>query len=299
MSQRTWSGGDPTDPNKWGTAANWLEGAVPIDNDDVTIAAEAESILDDLNQATLKLDSFHVEEGFKGDIGVLGTPLRFKLAVDDLVYAGSGVAWIDVVPDTGDLSPRILRCGQGRTGVFGLTLIGTAFKKITLSGPGTLGVGVNPGDTSTRLDTLDVSGAGSVELGPSVAKITAGSTDVTVSHASASVTADCDVNEVEAVAGTFRQRTGIWTLANVHEATAYASGSGTYVMTNVDAQGKVFNNENNTARTFTDIEIENGGTWHDPAGTGVYTNSIEFPFGLDRCILDFGRDRKAKIEDIP
>lgn len=300
MAQKTWNGGDSTNPNSWTDPDNWLEGVIPGSGDTVTIAAEGASILENVSQPALALNAFRVEEGFKGDIGTPGAPLKFKLAVDEFVYAGTGVAYIDVVPDgISDLSPLILRCGQGRTGVHGLSLAGDKYKKITFSGPGFLGVGMNPGDTQSRLDTLDVSGPGTVELGASIAKITSGSTDVTLSHPSASITVDCNVATLEAVAGTHRQRKGNWNTANVHEATAYASGSGSYTATNVDTEGAVFNDENNTARTFTDITIENGGTWQDPAATGTYTNPIQFPTGMDRCTLDFGRNRRLDVDDIP
>ena len=67
----------------------------------------------------------------------------------------------------------------------------------------------------------------------------------------------------------------------------------------MDAAGKVLNNENNTVRTFTDVEMENGATWLDPAGTGAYTNPIEFPTGMASCALDFGRERRLDVDDIP
>ncbi len=300
MPHKIWNGGDSTNPNSFTEPDNWAPTGVPVNNDVVTIAPEAESLLDNVNQASLKLSGFHVAEGFKGDIGSPGNPLKFKLNADDFSYAGTGIAYLDLTVDTiADISPVIDACGVGRTGIPGLSLTGDKFKTLTFQGTGSVGIGLVPGDTSSRLDTLDVSGGGTVEVGASIQKMSAGATDVTVSHPSASVTVDCDTGTVEAVSGAFRQRRGEWSTANIHAASAYASGSGTYATTNVDAAGKVYNNENNTVRTFTDIEMENGGSWLDPAGTGAYTNPIEFPTGMDRCTLDFGRERRLDVDDIP
>jgi hypothetical protein len=300
---RTWTGGDATNPNKWDVPANWFPSDnFPQNNDEVTIGAGGEAILDGLDQWAKEFDLFHGEEGFTATIGLPGSPLRFKMNVDDVLYAGSGTAFIEVEADQvtiNDISPVIAACGRGQTGVPGLELRGTTFKKLSFTGAGSLGVGTSPGDTASRMDEAIVTSAGTLQVGPDIQKIAAGAPDVVVAHANATVIVDCDVGEVDAQRGVYRQRNGKWTTATVYKATAYAAGTGTHGNTYVDAGGKVHVDANDNARTFTDVEIQNGGVWQDPAGTGSYTNPIEFPTGMDGCSLDFGRKKKLEVRDIP
>ncbi len=301
MGTNIWLGEDPTDPNDWSKPANWSAG-VPTDGDVVYVPMGTPSILVTLDQTGTKLDGFRVELGYTSDIGSPKGPLKIKLKVDDFQYEGTGTAFIDVsvdAPGLPDFSPVIGRCGKGATGTHGLVLSGQKIKTLQFNGTGKLGVGTTPGDTLTRVETVEVSGAGSLDIGPGV-QASAGDPDLTVSNVAATVNADCDMYEVDVFSGVYRQRAGFWHTARAHAGTIYASGdSGSANLnTEIDAEGALYNNENNTGRSFTNVTITDGGTWMDPAGTGTYTN-VDFPTGMGRCTLDFGRDKRLTVADIP
>ena len=298
MASKMWIGGDTTDPNKWSVAVNWEPSGIPANSDVVTIPAGSPAILDGLDQSGVQLDGFIVEEGFTSAIGTEITQLKIKLKVDDFLFAGTGTSTIEVsVAVISDVSPRVTQCGLGSVGVPGLELSGNAFDAIAFAGSGSLGVGTRPGDNVTRVEDISVSGNGSVVVGPGV-EAAAGDPNITVSGAGATVTVDCDVNDVHALRGTYRQRDGKWLTAYIHEATAFSPGDGIYGTTEVDTNGKLYNNENNNVRTFTTVTITDGGTWMDPAGTGGYSNPVQFPTGMGRCTIDFGRKKKLTVANI-
>lgn len=120
MATRTWVGGTS---GNWGTAANWLEAAVPVSNDDVVIDTGVVNIDDGLDQSAVDLDSLIIGPNYTGIVGVSGTnPL--KIGCDKMVinggaahhYISSGAAkTIDVL--------RIVSIGP--TGVGEMTIDGT------------------------------------------------------------------------------------------------------------------------------------------------------------------------------
>ncbi len=298
-----WLGGDPTNPEDFGTAANWRRGVssgVPQNSDRVIVLPGSRSITDGLDQSTLKLTGFVVQEGYGGTIGTPVDDLDFQMDGDDFYYAGSGVARVKVTvlnpPD--QLNPIIPSCGDGTPGVPGLRLTCDKIKTMAILGRGTVAIGTAEGDTTTRMDTLQVSGPATVEVGGGVKNIAGNRPNVTVSHTGAEVSCDCDVETADALYGIYRQRDGLWKKANVHAATAYASGTGQYDDTNVDCGGTVINSENDRSRTFLNVEIQRSGAWLDPVGTGAYTNPVEFPTGMDECTLDFGRKKKLTVASI-
>ncbi len=302
MTHRIWVGGDATDPNKYDKAANWQPNDdYPKTNDEVTIGPGSISILEGLNQSTQEYMGFHVAAGYTGDIEPPGDALSFKLKTDDLTFAGSGTAFLTVEPDGVSITkvnPVVSQCGRGQTGIPGLTLTGTSYETLAFDGSGSLGIGTAPEDTTSRMDKAVVSGGGTLQVGADIQKMAGGGPDITVAHASATVVADCDVGAAEVQKGIYRQREGKWTAGTVSQGTVYASGSGAHTTTKVDAGGTVHVDANPGARTFTDVEIQNGGIWADPAGTGSYTNHVEFPTGMDSCTLDFGRKKKLLVANM-
>ncbi len=75
-------------PNCWDVASNWLEGKVPIDDDDVLIPARTSDILYGLNQTGILLDTL-VVDGFSGRIGWSFAPLYIG-ASDEIHVDGQG-----------------------------------------------------------------------------------------------------------------------------------------------------------------------------------------------------------------
>ncbi|MDP7111511.1 MAG: hypothetical protein QGH45_06090 [Myxococcota bacterium] len=298
-----WLGGDSTDPEKWDVDANWLRDSAnqkPASGDDLISPAGSPSISDGLAQGGLQLASFVVEEGYAGNIGKETENFVFKMEDDDFRFAGSGLARLEItVVTVGSISPVIARAGRGSAGVPGLQLNCDLLNKVHVEGPGSVYLGVGLGGSSTKRDNLHVTGGARVVVGPDVTDIaTTGRPNATVTHRAADVTLECDAQNVEALAGVYRQREGYWVKANVHESTVYTSGSGTHTDTYVDCGGTVINSENNRDRTFTNVEIQRSGSWLDPAGTGTYTTAVEFPTGMDNCSLDFGRKKKLTVANI-
>ncbi len=57
-------------PNDWSTAANWSDGIVPVDTDDVIIQDNAINIVWGLDQNTIDLDSLNIKQTYTGRIGL-------------------------------------------------------------------------------------------------------------------------------------------------------------------------------------------------------------------------------------
>jgi len=67
MAVRTWKGeGDSALPNDWNTPANWLEGFVPVNGDDVYFSDNAVSVLTGLDQSAVMLASLNFRQSFTG-----------------------------------------------------------------------------------------------------------------------------------------------------------------------------------------------------------------------------------------
>lgn len=84
MAVREWLGtaadGDYTN------TSNWKGGVVPIAGDDVYFKEGAENVDTNLNQSAILLDSFHVEQGYTGLLGLQETFLQIK---SPLLYIGA------------------------------------------------------------------------------------------------------------------------------------------------------------------------------------------------------------------
>lgn len=89
----------------WADVANWSLAAIPVDDDDVVIPDTTQTSLTtnldrtgDSAGAGLDLDSIFIHEGYSGNIGSLGNPLRCTVLHDDvgepsILHRGSGQLW--------------------------------------------------------------------------------------------------------------------------------------------------------------------------------------------------------------
>jgi len=301
MAIRIWIGGDGAGPNDYGVAANWTGNQVPGIGDDVIIPANTPGIYAGLNQFAAHLHSFRVDPGYTESIGSAGNPLQLTMKIDACQFAGTGTAYLELAVNTiAKVSPVIAQCGLGSAGVYGLQIKSAVIDTLLFAGTGKLGLGTDPGDTTSKADVVDMSGGGTLDIG-AVIQASAGDPDLTISHPSAVVNADCDMNEVNVYKGTYRQRTGVWSDLKAHEGKVFASsdpGVTAFATTELDAKAALYNNENNAPRTFTDIVMADGATWMDPSATGSYTN-IDFPHGMASCTLDFGPGRRVDVNNIP
>lgn len=120
--------------------------SIPVAGDDVRIPAGTASISSGLNQSTIAIGDFIVEEGYENDIGTTTEylrvdPDRFEFS------ATSGTAYIDV-GTAANLDCQVYSTGTPDTGERGLYLLGSSIDVFNVV-RGYVGVAVRHGETST------------------------------------------------------------------------------------------------------------------------------------------------------
>ena len=152
-------------PNDWGCASGWVEGKVPIDNDDVTVTGKRD-IKYGLNQSGITLDTLRFVN-YSGRVGTRGTPLIIE-PEEDVIVDVSGQVNLRVANTV--TVPRILCIRAGGQGYeYGLSVTqdstaGTITSLQVLDGTVFLGLDRETGPTVT---TLQVQG-GIVKVFPSL-----------------------------------------------------------------------------------------------------------------------------------
>ena len=98
MATRTWQGGTGGSTTDYSVAGNWVEGAVPIAGDAVTIRPNPDgtvyNITAGLNQAGVAVTSFVIDASYDGDIGASGGYLLLNVTTD-VAINGNGDMFID------------------------------------------------------------------------------------------------------------------------------------------------------------------------------------------------------------
>lgn len=91
MANRSWIGGDVTNPGKWDVPANWEEGVVPVNGDDAFIEYGDQDIDEGLDQSAVTLASLTISQSYTGLIGFQGTFLQISATVCEIgEHKGSG-----------------------------------------------------------------------------------------------------------------------------------------------------------------------------------------------------------------
>ena len=154
MATKTWLDVD----GDWSNVANW-GGSLPVDDDDVVIAAGSKSITAGLNQSGINLHSLSITSGYTGNIGAPGaslqinvdgtTPTSFMVSMGGQFIYWSGTTEVDLT--------------IGSTGSGGFYMTGGSFasKKIVGGASGFISVssGVTMGDIYSAGAGFDVSSA--------------------------------------------------------------------------------------------------------------------------------------------
>ena len=238
-------------PNDYGCAGNWLEGAIPVANDDVLLTG-AYSILYGLRQSGVELDDFKVSDGFTGQIGSPGAFLQIDMADSDVFeFAGQGQAWISV--GSAAISPRILQTASVSNGESGLHLKGTALATVNILGGN---VRIMNGSTVTADILVGESGTCLVEDGVTLTGCDISSSGVVTSK-SAFAVGNC-------TGGVFTtEGSGTVTTLNVRSGVCYPNSSGTITNLNVDG-GTCDMTKSNVARTVTNPSLDSGVLLYDP-----------------------------------
>jgi len=138
-----------------------------------------------------------------------------------------------------------------------------------------VGIGAENG-VATIVDTVNVTG-GEVTIGSGCTAQGGGAVNLTISGGT--VTTHCALGTVTQTGGTWRHMEGAVATVNVEGGTCYYRSNGTATTVNISDNGTVNASEDNTGRTFTNIDMWAGASLVDPRGTITATNGID----LNKC----------------
>ena len=150
-----------TGPNDWTNPANWLEGAIPVDNDEVHIPSGSSSILYNLDGLTnIDCNEFHVHPGYTGNIG--GTAGQYLHVMMDAskapMFAGTGTAYIYFRGEAGSsntVNLSVYNTATPSEGNHGLYLMGEQYENIYVY-RGYVGCGIVPQNGNFEAATIHV-----------------------------------------------------------------------------------------------------------------------------------------------
>lgn len=258
----TWTGTGNTTvnqgPSDWNTIANWVENAVPVGGDNVTLTGNSD-ILYGL-QTGLTLGAFSALGTFSGKAG--GPGLYLKFIATSFYWAGSGVAYIDL--STSAISPRIVTTNSQSAPNYGLYLLGSALTTV-IQEAGSVGFAAVDGRTATAA-TYQLQGTqGRCRIGGGVTL-----TNFNMDGGTAELA--CAAAAVTAEGGTLTTvGTGAITTLNNNGATCYPNSAGT--ITNLNCNGGTTDmTQTQVARTVTTPKVGRGATLkYDPANVTMTT----------------------------
>lgn len=234
-------------PYDYGTAANWLEGAIPAANDDVLIQG-AVNITYGLIQSSVELDDFKIDS-YTGQIGSSGSPLVIDMAdADTIEISASGQVWLSL--GNAGCSPRIVRTANAPAGQFGLYLTGTALATLTVESGS-----VKLMNTS-NVTVLNVRTGATVyaEVGATI----------TTAHNSGTLTMQTNATTINQLAGVVTTQGSMTaTTINVEGGLADLRSTGTVGTLNADG-GVVDLTKNSQSKTVTTANVRGGELRYDP-----------------------------------
>lgn len=252
--------------NDYNTVANWSLGAVPITGDDVLIAPDptnpaipgGSAILYGLDQvgSGKSIASFKVAAGYSAQIGGTdGAALRLTVATSGAVeFAGSGRSWVDF--GGSQVSPLVRNSAGHSAALYGVSIAGTNMPLAVAIG-GDVGIGVEPGDTTTEVDAVRQSG-GAVVIGSGVSARDDSAIDLVVkSGGTMEILAATD--KITQTAGTLTTRgTAAHALIESFGGVVYPESTGTVASIDIDTGGHVDLTTSPTPRTVTAMTVGDG-----------------------------------------
>jgi len=297
MAVITWRGGDSGGTGDYSTAANWVDGAVPAANDAVVIPAQASyPINDGLDASSVAITSFEVEGGFAYDIGTATEFLQISLTgtgPNYMTYAGTGSrARIDIGAST--IAPEVRGSGSPAIGQHAFEIKGTDMTGIDIL-KGVVGIGVEPDDTTTEVDYVNVSyltssGRSSdcdVTIGKDVQANTPGPI-LNIRQTGGVIRNYADTSQVDCRDAEYRQLDGDYNEGNFSGAsTLVLMSTQTYTTTNLFGSTRAVV-QGLGSYTFTDISLYAGTSWTDELLQGTYANPIKCPDGIHQTSVNFG-----------
>ena len=154
MATKSWIGTDSGNEGDYSVAANWSPSGVPVASDDVIFpAGVSQSVTDGLDQSSVALGNFIVEDGYSGTLGTSAAYLQID--ADSIRFDGSGVSYIDTGSAAVDWD--ITGTATATSGSQGLYIKGTGIDDLSIKS-GTVGVAVLPGESATVTDARVLGG---------------------------------------------------------------------------------------------------------------------------------------------
>ncbi len=296
-------------PNHYGVAANWSTGAIPVADDDVVLENCSVSILWDLDQSSVNLNTFKKDKSFTGRIGHITKPLRLefnstgsKLVELDYHYGGG-------TPTGSDRCNLHLGNQAITVNVYGSAansadiqfeptrlVVNNASAIINITG-GTVGIGTSSEGEEGQFSTLNQSGsstvvnigsgitAGTINKSAGAMTLTAGAT--TINHGAGTLTkyGSGNITTLNNNGGTVTVGgTGtVGTIETAEGATTYLETTGTITVNNI--AGTVDMTRSNAARTVTTTTIKSkSAVFKYDAGVITHTNALAYSITGPRTI---------------
>lgn len=238
---------------------------IPQTAENVRIPASAGSITAGLDQSTVAIAGFYVEDGYDGAIGsdTLG---YLRIDPDVFEFNSIGLARIDV--GSAAITATIHRTGTANNGEFGLYLRGSAISLVDARG-GSIGIAALPGETSA-VTTLRISNRDtSVKCGAGVTLTSV------IPMFDGNLWLHCSATTITKYGGTvwLKEAAAITTVNNLAGEFHWGSSGniGTY-----NARGGVFNmRASNAARTLSTLnrQFRFGSIVHNKSAVAITTDN--------------------------
>ena len=250
MADKIWIGGSTSGANSVNVAANWSPSGVPTGSDSVYFTHRStSSCLHDLATLAAVTGELHVEPGYSRFIGSSTGPNYFEMKPSATFINSVQPCHIDVKGSTGVIN--IENSGSGTLAAAGVNLKGSAITRINMQ-DGTVGVALNPGETSTVAE-IEMLSRGKLMLGSGVTW-----TNLSMYGGTVTATAGTTNSVVNLFGGTFSASEDCKAKdLTVNDGIAFWGGSGN--VKNVTMRGGTVNTLfSGLPRTVTNLQIFQG-----------------------------------------
>lgn len=266
MAKNVWLA---TADGDYSTATNWSLGHVPLASEIVIIPVGSPSITSGLNQSTIEIQSFFVEDAYGGTIGSAAEYLSINPT--NVHFSGAGLAYINV-NDATDINIYGTRSKDREFGA-GLYLLGDTIEELNLY-KGDVGLAVFSGETSS-VETVNIRSENSQN--PDTSLITGDGAGIDAWNQSGGfglLNNIQQMTEVTVAGGTLTIiGTGNITSLNVNGGEVYPDSFGVILDSNL--RGGLVNFERSTStRTVTRVNVWPGGRLVSNPGRVTFTQGV-------------------------
>jgi hypothetical protein len=288
-----------TGPNHYDNAANWSTGALPVDNDTVIIEGDVDVLYgatqSSVTPAALRFLNFSGRFGLP-DVNETGGYREYRtkfLAYGNSADAVNMAVTVDCESSrirfnggTGQVTINALNTGTPEDTEYAFEFKGSHTSNVINIVGGSVGVGIEPDDTTTVVATLRIGGNANAEARSGVGL-------TTVLHDSGTSRLASNVTTLTINDGDCRvDGTATLTTATVNGGRLNYRSSGTITNLYVFSNGEADFREDDRARTVSNFFIYGGGVVHDPSKTVTWTNGLDLiACGVDDVTLDIGRNQ--------